>query len=142
MTEHEFRFYTEDEIKEIINAKEELYFMDNGIEEVIIRLEDIPDAIVDINRNIGRTDLSFYKLDSLVYEPELITLGENVHKITLPLNERIVDRLVFLQTGECSIKHYKLINEDLFEEINSKIEQEKSFKAKTSEKKKRNKEAR
>lgn len=142
MAEHEFKFYSEEEIKEIINSKEELYFIDDGIDEAIIRLEDIPDAIVDINRNIGTTDLKFYKLGNFMYEPELSTMGEFLHKITPALREKIIDRLVLLQTGECEIKDYKLIDENLFEDIKIVLEKENAKKEENIKKKKRSKEAR
>ncbi len=142
MAEHEIKFYSEEEIKEIINSKEELYFIDDGIDEAIIRLEDIPDAIVDINRNIGITDLSFYKVGNLIYEPELTTMGEYLNKINPSLREQIIDRLVLLQTGECEIKDYKMIDEDLYQEIKNQIEKEEKSNYKSSEKKKKNREAR
>ena len=45
MSEKEFevRFYSEDEIKDLIKSKEELYYVDDGVDEAIIKFEDIPD---------------------------------------------------------------------------------------------------
>ena len=140
MSEFKINFYTEDEIKNIIKSNVELYFIDDGIDEAIIKLEDIPDAIVDLNRNYKTCDLKFYKVGSLVYEPELSTKGEFLSKITPTLREKIIDRLILLQTGESELKEYKYIDEDLYQSIKDKLDKEKE--ENSLSKKKRNREVR
>ena len=142
MAEQKLNFYTEDEIEKIIKSDVELYYVDDGIDEAIIKLEDIPDVIVDINRNFQSSDLKFYKVGAIVYEPELTTIGEFLNRITPTLRERIIDRLVLLQTGESEIKDFKYIDEELYEKVKNKLEKEEKNKNSLAEKKKRNREAR
>lgn len=130
MSEKEFevRFYTEDEIKELIETNEELYYVDDGVDEAIIRFEDIPDFIVDYNRNLEVRDLKFYRVGKDVYEPEITTYGEFLNTIKEDLRERMIDRLVALQTNEASIKKYKIIDEDLYSKVEANLEEEKEQK--------------
>lgn len=133
----EIVFCAEDEIREIIKSKVELYFIDDGIDEAIIKFEDIPDAIVNINMQSGMKDLTFHKIDNLVGSPDITTMGIYLDKINPDLRTRMIDRLVKLQTGEIEPKKYKLINEDLYNDVKIKLEQEEKQKKKT-----KNKEAR
>lgn len=130
MSEKEFevRFYTEDEIKELIETNEELYYVDDGVDEAIIRFEDIPDFIVDYNRNLEVRDLKFYRVGKDVYEPDITTYGEFLNTIKEDLRERMIDRLVALQTNESSINKYKIIDEDLYSKVEAKLEEEKEQK--------------
>ena len=130
MSEKEFevRFYTEDEIKELIETNEELYYVDDGVDEAIIRFEDIPDFIVDYNRNLEVRDLKFYRVGKDVYEPDITTYGEFLNTIKEELRERMIDRLVALQTNEASIKKYKIIDEDLYSKVEANLEEEKEQK--------------
>ena len=134
----EINFYDEDEIKNLIKTKAELYYVDDGVDEAIIRFEDIPDFIVDYNRNLESRDLKFFKVNKKVYEPDITTYGEFLNTINPDLREKLIDRLVALQTGKSEIKKYKVIDEDLYSEIETKIKQEQQKKKKL----KRNKEAR
>ena len=63
-SEDEFNlsFYSEDEIRNLIKSKAELYYVDDGIDEAIIKFEDIPDFIVEYNRKIGMRDLKFFRV--------------------------------------------------------------------------------
>lgn len=130
MSEKEFevRFYTEDEIKELIETNEELYYVDDGVDEAIIRFEDIPDFIVDYNRNLEVRDLKFYRVGKDVYEPDITTYGEFLNTINEDLRERMIDRLVALQTNEASIRKYKIIDEDLYSKVEANLEEEKEQK--------------
>ena len=130
MSEKEFevRFYTEDEIKELIETNDELYYVDDGVDEAIIRFEDIPDFIVDYNRNLEVRDLKFYRVGKDVYEPDITTYGEFLNTIKEDLRERMIDRLVALQTNEASIKKYKIIDEDLYSKVEANLEEEKEQK--------------
>ena len=141
MSEKEFevRFYSEDEIKELIKANAELYYVDDGVDEAIIKFEDIPDFIIDYNRNLEIRDLKFFKVGKDVYEPDITTYGEFLNTIKEDLRERIIDRLIALQTNEASINKYKIIDEDLYSKVESKLEEEKEQK---KTKNKKNKEVR
>ena len=138
MSEKEFevRFYSEDEIKELIKANAELYYVDDGVDEAIIKFEDIPDFIIDYNRNLEIRDLKFFKVGKDVYEPDITTYGEFLNTIKEDLRERMIDRLIALQTNEASINKYKIIDEDLYSKVESKLEEEKEQK-KTKNKKNR-----
>ena len=138
MSEKEFevRFYSEDEIKELIKANAELYYVDDGVDEAIIKFEDIPDFIIDYNRNLEIRDLKFFKVGKDVYEPDITTYGEFLNTIKEDLRERIIDRMIALQTNEASLKKYKIIDEDLYSKVESKLEEEKEQK-KTKNKKNR-----
>lgn len=128
--EFELRFYTEEEIKELIKSKEELYYVDDGVDEAIIKFEDIPDFIVDYNRNFDMRNLKFYRVGKDVYEPDITTMGEYLDRINPDLRERMIDRLIALQTNEAEIKKYKIIDEDVYSNVESKIEQEETKKQK------------
>ncbi len=130
MSEKEFevRFYSEDEIKELIKANAELYYVDDGVDEAIIKFEDIPDFIIDYNRNLEIRDLKFFKVGKDVYEPDITTYGEFLNTIKEDLRERMIDRLVALQTNEASIKKYKIIDEDLYSKVEANLEEEKEQK--------------
>lgn len=136
--EFELRFYTEEEIKELIKSKEELYYVDDGVDEAIIKFEDIPDFIVDYNRNFDMRNLKFYRVGKDVYEPDITTMGEYLDRINPDLRERMIDRLIALQTNEAEIKKYKIIDEDVYSNVESKMEQEETKK----QKKNKNREAR
>ena len=122
--EFELRFYTEEEIKELIKSKEELYYVDDGVDEAIIKFEDIPDFIVDYNRNFDMRNLKFYRVGKDVYEPDITTMGEYLDRINPDLRERMIDRLIALQTNEAEIKKYKIIDEDVYSNVESKMEQD------------------
>ena len=140
MSEKEFevRFYSEDEIKKLIKTNEELYYVDDGVDEAIIRFEDIPDFIVDYNRNFDMRNLKFFKVGKGVYEPDITTMGEYLDRINPDLRERMIDRLIALQTNESEIKKYKIIDEDVYANVEIKMAQEEMKK----QKKIKNREAR
>ena len=132
-------FYSEDEIRKLIKNKAELYYVDDGIDEAIIRFEDIPDFIVEYNQKIGMRDLKFFKVGKEVYEPDITTCGEFLDRIKPELRERLIDRLIALQTNELEPKKFKLIDEDVYGYVENKLEQEKEQK---KIKNKKNKEVR
>lgn len=131
--EPQFKFYSEEEIRKIIKSKEQLYFADDGIDEVIVKAKDIPDFIVDVNIKCGSTDFKFFRVGNTVYEPEITTMGMFLDKIKPEIREKIINRLVKLQTGEIEPKDYKLIDEQQFDDIQEKIKQEKLNKKKNQE---------
>lgn len=136
--EFEPRFYTEDEIKDLIKSKAELYYVDDGVDEAIIKFEDIPDFIVDYNRNFEMRNLKFFKVGKGVYEPDITTMGEYLDRINPDLRERMIDRLIALQTNEAEIKKYKIVDEDVYANVEIKMAQEEMKK----QKKNKNREAR
>lgn len=135
-TEYQLVFCTEEEIIDLIKSNAELYYVDDGVDEAIIKFEDIPDFIIDYNRNLEIRDLKFFKVGKDVYEPDITTYGEFLNTIKEDLRERMIDRLIALQTNEASIRKYKIIDEDLYSKVESKLEEEKEQK-KTKNKKNR-----
>ena len=128
--EFKVEFYTEQEIKDLIKSKAELYYVDDGVDEAIIKFEDIPDFIIDYNRNLEIRDLKFFRVGKKNYEPDITTYGEFLNTINPYLRERMINRLVALQKNETAIKKYKIIDEDLYSKVEKKIEQEKTKKQK------------
>ena len=120
----------------ILKDKEKLLYVDDGCDEVVIKFEDLPDVIVDINTKSGMTDLKIYDYQNPSMTPLATTMGIFLDKCNPDLREKIIDRLVKLQQGEIEVKDYKMIDEYILEEARDKLEQEKKTKAK------RNKEAR
>lgn len=120
----EFEFCNEKEIRNLIKSKTELFYADDGMTEVIVRFEDIPDFIVDYNKNFGSTDLKFFKVGKDVYEPDITTSGMFLDRIKPELRERMIDRLVALQRNEIKTNKIKIVDEDMHEEIEEKMKQE------------------
>lgn len=135
--EFNLKFYSEDEIRDLIKSKTELYYVDDGVDEAIIRLEDIPDFIVEYNRKLAIRDLKFMKVGKEVYEHDLTTYGEFLNKANPELREKIINRLVALQKSEIEPKRFKIIDEEIYNYVESKLEQEMK-----REKKKKNREVR
>ena len=131
-TNDEFKveFYTEEEIKDLIRTKAELFYVDDGIDEAIIKLEDIPDFIVDYNRNLEMRDLKFFRVGKGRFEPDITTIGEFLDRIDPILRKRIINRLVALQTNEVEIKKYKIIDENLYSKVQNEMEKAKKQKNK------------
>lgn len=114
-------FYDENEVRQIIENKEKYVYVDDGMTEVIIKKEDIPDYIVYINRECGLTDLKMFDSDG---QQILNTLGEFLDKCNPIIREEIIDRLVNLQTGEEEPKEVKTIDEYMWEKLTNEIEED------------------
>lgn len=114
-------FYDENEVRKIIESKEKYIYVDDGMTEVIIKKEDIPDYIVYINRECGLTDLKMFDSDG---QQILNTLGEFLDKCNPIIREEIIDRLVNLQTGEEEPKEVKTIDEYMWEKLTNEIEED------------------
>lgn len=69
-----------------------------------------------------------------LYQPDITTMGEYLDKVKPEIREKIIDRLVKLQTGEIEPKEYKLIDENEFEDIKIEMEKEMGRKAKNKKK--------
>ena len=114
-------FYDENEVRKIIESKEKYVYVDDGMTEVIIKKEDIPDYIVYINRECGITDLKMFDSDG---QQILNTLGEFLDKCNPIIREEIIDRLVNIQTGEEELKEVKTIDEYMWEKLTNEIEED------------------
>ena len=73
-----FDFYDEDEIRKLLDNKERLVYIDNGVDEVVARYEDLPDIIVDVNEKFNHTEnLKVYDFDNpMLDNPLLTTIGK------------------------------------------------------------------
>ena len=107
--EPNFKFYEIDEIIKLLQSKERLVYVDDGIEEAVIRYKDLPDFIVDYNEKCGLKDIKVYDYENPnMDKPLLDTFG------------------VFLNKCEPKVrKDYKIIDEDTLDVANEKIEEEK-----------------
>lgn len=109
-------FYAEEEIREMIKNKEPYVYVDDGMTQVVIRKQDIPDYIVYINREFGSTDLE-------IMDPQegnlviITTYGEFLDKCEPEAREEIIERLIQLQTGEEEYSQVKVADEDLWREM-------------------------
>lgn len=124
--EPNFKFYEIDEIIKLLQSKERLVYVDDGIEEAVIRYKDLPDFIVDYNEKCGLKDIKVYDYENPnMDKPLLDTFGVFLNKCEPKVREDIIYRLVMLQRGEIEVKDYKIIDEDTLDVANEKIEQEK-----------------
>lgn len=132
----EYQFYNEDEVVKILKNKERLVYVDDGYDEVVVKIKDLPDVIVDINNKNGITNLKIYDYHNPSMTPLANTMGMFLDKCNLGLREKIIDRLIKLQQGEIKVKDYKMIDEYTLEKAENKLEKERITKVK------KNKEAR
>lgn len=120
------KLYSEDEIKKLLNSKERLVYIDDGYEEFVARYEDLPDIIVDVNEKLGHTvNLKVYDFKNPdICNPILTTTGYYLDKCNPDVRKDIIDRLMKLQFGEIEVKDYKVINEDMLDDVMLAMEQE------------------
>lgn len=116
--------YNEEEIKKLLDSKTKMVYVDTGFEEIVVRYEDLPDVIVDINDKLGTTDLSVYDYGAETMIPILTTFGPFLNKCEPNVRKDIIDRLTSLQLGEVNIKDYKVINEDMLNDALLKFNDE------------------
>lgn len=119
--------YNEDEIKQLLNSNERLVYIDNGIEEFVARYEDLPDIIVDVNEKLGHNqNLKVYNYGDEMYglTPILTTIGYFLDRCDPNVRKDIIDRLIGLQQGEIEVKDYKVIDEDMLDDVRSSIDEE------------------
>ena len=118
--------YNEEEIKQLLNSNERLVYIDDGMEEFVARYEDLPDIIVDINEKMGHTEnLKVYDFENPNMDnPLLTTIGYFLDRCDPNVRKDIIDRLIGLQQGEIEIKDYKVIDEDMLDDVRSSIEEE------------------
>ena len=117
--------YNEEEIKQLLNSDERLVYIDNGSEEIVARYEDLPDIIVDINDKLGYgEDLKVYDYNNPDFDnPLLTTFGPFLNKCDPNVRKDIIDRLAGLQRDEIEVKDYKVIDEDMLDDVRTKMEQ-------------------
>lgn len=116
--------YNKEEIKELLNNNVKLVYVDTGVEEIIARYEDLPDVIVDINDILGITDLSVYEYGGNSMTPILTTFGPFLDKCDPNVRSDIIDRLTSLQLGEDKVKDYKVIDEDMLDDVLKELDDE------------------
>lgn len=115
----EIAFYTQGEIRELLESKQKLVFVKTRENEVIARYEDIPDVIIDFFNKFVHTDMIFYDFETA--EELLTTFGPFLQKCKPEVREDIIERLEKLQKHETEVKDYKVISEeDMATYINSK----------------------
>lgn len=125
MNQNQIKMYNEEEVKEILQSDERLVYVDNGSEEVVIKYEDLADIIVDINDKFGSTDLKVYDYkEPDMDNPLLTTFGPYLNKCEPNVRKDIIDRLIDLQTGNEDIKDYKVIDEDMLDDVLRELDDE------------------
>ena len=108
--------YNKDEIKEILTSNERLVYVDTGNEEIVSKYNDLPDIIVDINDKIGSTNLTVMEFDN-PSKILLTTFGPFLNKCNSDVRKDIIDRLNNLQQGIEEVKDYKVIDEDMLDDV-------------------------
>lgn len=117
--------YNEKDIVELLKNNVHLVYVDTGSEEVVARYEDLPDIIVDINDKLGYVvDLKVYDYQNPSSNPILTTFGPFLNKCDPKVREDIIDRLVKLQQEEEYVKDYKVIDEDMLEDVRNSLDNE------------------
>lgn len=125
MNQNQIKMYNEEEVKELIQSDERLVYVDNGSEEVVIKYEDLADIIVDINDKFGSTDLKVYDYkEPDMDNPLVTTFGPYLNKCDPNVRKDIIDRLIDLQTGNEDIKDYKVIDEDMLDDVLRELDDE------------------
>lgn len=119
--EDSFEFYNQEEIEKLIKKQEKLVYVDDGNDEVIVRVEDLPDFIVDINdKTHQRSNLKIYDFHNPSMTPIATTAGFFLDRCKPELRKEIIESLVNLQLGG-KIKKYKIIDEDMLKDVREKL---------------------
>ena len=108
--------YNKDEIQEILTSNERLVYVDTGNEEIVSKYNDLPDIIVDINDKIGSTNLTVMEFDN-PSKILLTTFGPFLNKCDPDVRKDIIDRLNKLRQGIEEVKDYKVIDEDMLDDV-------------------------
>ena len=112
MNEKKIEFYDLKETIKVLKSKDKLVYVDDGLDEVIVRVDDLADFIVDYNRNIEYRNLKIYDYQNPSMNPIATTSGELLDKCDPKFREEIIDRLIKVQQFEEPIKDYKIIDEN------------------------------
>lgn len=90
--------YSKDEIEKVLKLEERLVFVDDGIDEVIAKFNDLPDIIVD---------LKIYNFIEPEDKPIITTKGVFLDKCSIEDRQAIIQRLIDLQQNREKIKNIK-----------------------------------
>lgn len=114
-----YKTYTKKQMLNIIQ-KEGIVFVDTNLgDHFIIKISDIPDFIMlEAIRTDCVAELRMYIPG--IDEPILTTFGCFLNKVNPLLREKIIDRLVLLQTTDEEPKKVKVFNNDIFINFSSK----------------------
>jgi len=112
--EEKIKYYKEKEVRDMLLKKEKLVYVDDGMTEVMIKKEDIPDYIVMINMECGLTDLKIIDTSQSWY-PLIQTMGIFLDTCEPKTRENIIERLIKLQTSELDYKKVKSIEPEMVE---------------------------
>ena len=119
----EFEFYNQKEIKKLLLSDEKLVYVDNGVDEFVVKYKDLPDFIVDMSRYMGNNcQLKVYKYPAESMNPILTTMGEFLDKCDDDVRKDIIIRLIEVQTN-METKNYKIISEYDLETVENDIRQ-------------------
>lgn len=116
--------YNKQEIEELLKSNVKMVYVDTGMEEIVARYEDLPDVIIDINDKLGNTDLKVYDFQNPSMIPILTTFGPFLNKCDSNVRKDIIERLIELQQGKKEVKEYKVINEDMLDDVRNSLESE------------------
>lgn len=118
--------YNNEEIKQLLEDNIRLVYVDTGLEEFVARYEDLPDVIVDVDNKFKHSvDLKVYDFEEPDMDnPILTTFGCFLNKCQPKVREDIIDRLAKLQLGEEKIKDYKVINEDMLNDVQCSLDKD------------------
>lgn len=118
--EEDFKFYSKAEIKKILKQKERLVYVDDGMDEIIVKYKDLPELIVDASEKNGMRDLKVYAYPAQSMNPLLTTFGMFLDKCDPSVRKDIIERLVELQTG-AKVRKYKIMDENVVEEARKEL---------------------
>ena len=124
--ESKIKYYKEKEVRDMLLKKEKLVYVDDGMTEVMIRKEDIPDYIVMINMECGLTDLKIIDPSQNWY-PLIQTMGLFLDTCEPKTRENIIERLIKLQTFELDYKKVKSIDPEMVEYLKEEMGIEDDF---------------
>ena len=87
--------------------------------KIVAKYEDLPDIIVDIDNKLNHSvNLKVYDFNNPdMYNPLLTTIGCFLDRCQLDVRNDIIDRLIKLQTENETVKDYKVIDEDMLDEV-------------------------
>ena len=122
MENKEFEFYTKGEVKNLLLSDERLVYVDDGMNEFVVKYNDLPDFIVDMGINTGhKCRLKVYNYPAESMEPILNTVGFFLDRCDPIVREDIIERLTKLQKFEIETKKYKIIDEYDLEDATNEI---------------------
>ena len=123
--EDKFAFYNQKEIERLIKSQEKLVYVDDGIDEVVVRVKDLPDFIMDVAKKTGHSsNLKIYDFHNPSMTPIATTIGCFLDKCEPNFRNEIIERLIKVQQG-AKIKNYKIVDETMLEDVREKLQNEK-----------------